>query len=115
MMNRSSSICGVMAPRICSQIFGLAMLMLFAGTASAAIGIDQIVPKDQGTSSASVTTAAFSTSTGNELLLAFVSADAPPSGTNTTVTGIIGGGLTWALVQRTNTQRGTAEIWSAFA
>jgi hypothetical protein len=26
-----------------------------------------------------------------------------------------GAGLTWVLVQRTNTQRGTAEIWRAFA
>ena len=97
------------------RFLGLALLMLFAGTASAAIGIDQVVPKDQGTSSTTVTTAAFSTTAANELLLAFVSADAPSSGTNTTVTGVTGGGVTWALVQRTNTQRGTAEIWSAFA
>ena len=60
-------------------------------------------------------TAAFSTTSANELLLAFVSADAPSSGANTTVTGVTGGGLSWALVQRTNTQRGTAEICSAFA
>ena len=49
-----------------------------------------------------------------ELLLAFVSADFT-SGTNTTVTSITGAGLTWALVRRTNVQRGTAEIWRAFA
>ena len=34
---------------------------------------------------------------------------------NTTVTGVSGGGLTWALVSRTNVQRGTSEIWRAFA
>ncbi len=56
--------------------------------------------------------------TANQLLLAFVSADAPATGTNTTVSGLTvtsGGALTWTLVRRTNTQRGTAEIWRAFA
>ena len=47
--------------------------------------------------------------------MAFISADATISGTNTTVTNVTGGSLTWALVQRSNTQRGTAEIWRAFA
>jgi hypothetical protein len=61
-----------------------------------------------------VTTNTFSTSSGNELLLAFVSADYS-SGASTTVTGITGGGLTWQLVLRTNAQSGTAEIWRAFA
>ena len=32
-----------------------------------------------------------------------------------TVSGITGGGLTWVLVRRTNTQRGTSEVWRAFA
>jgi hypothetical protein len=48
-------------------------------------------------------------------VLAFVSADGPASGTNTTVKSIAGGSLTWTLVVRTNTQAGTAEIWRAFA
>ena len=89
--------------------------MLFAGSASAAIGIDQTVSRDQGTTSTTVVTATFSTASGNELLLAFVCTDAPPSGTNTSVTSIAGAGLTWVLVRRTNTQLGTAEIWRAFA
>ena len=63
--------------------------------------------------SKTVTSPFFSTSSPNELLLAFVSADYL-SGTNTTVTGVSGGGLTWALVLRTNAQSGTAEIWRAF-
>ena len=39
------------------------------------------------------------------------------AGANNTVTAIdnTGGGLTWVLVRRTNTQRGSAEIWRAFA
>ena len=50
----------------------------------------------------------------NELLLAFVSTDYL-SGTNTTVTGVRGGGLSWTLVRRTNVQAGTSEIWRAFS
>jgi Domain of unknown function (DUF4082)/Bacterial Ig domain len=76
------------------------------------IAIDATVSRDQ--SGATITTPAFSTTSGNELLLAFVATDYL-SGTNTTVTGVSGGGLTWALVRRTNVQSGTAEIWRAFA
>ena len=69
---------------------------------------------DQGTASTRVTTAALSTGGSNRLLLAFVAAD-NTSSTNTKVTSISGGGLTWQLVVRANAQRGTAEIWRAFA
>ena len=65
-------------------------------------------------SSSTISTASFSTKSGNELLLAFVSADYI-SGANTTVTGVSGGGLNWVLVRRTNVQSGTSEIWRAFA
>ena len=65
------------------------------------------------TNKASVTTAAFSTTSGNVLLLAFVAAgDSAPGNTVTSVTGA---GVTWQLVARTNAQRGTAEIWRAWA
>jgi hypothetical protein len=77
--------------------------------------IDAAVSKDRSTPNPTTTTPAFSTVSPKELLLAFVSSDAPQSGPNTTVIGISGGGLTWQLVQRTNTQLGTAEIWRAFA
>jgi hypothetical protein len=76
------------------------------------IAIDATISQDQST--APITTPAFSTTSGNELLLAFVATDYL-SGANTTVTGVSGGGLTWALVSRTNVQRGTSEIWRAFA
>jgi len=46
--------------------------------------------------------------------MAFVSADYL-TGTNTSVSSMAGGGLTWTLVRRTNVQSGTAEIWRAFA
>jgi hypothetical protein len=76
---------------------------------------DALAFKDRGTRSTTITTAAFSTSSGNELLLAFIATDASASGTNTVVSSVTGASLTWALVERTNVQRGTAEIWRAFA
>jgi hypothetical protein len=64
--------------------------------------------------SLTVTSPTFSTVHGNELLLAFIAADYI-SGANTIVKSITGASLTWALVARTNTQKGTSEIWRAFA
>src|SRR4029077_14848815 len=80
----------------------------------AAIAVDVNVSTDRSTAAATLATPAFSTAAGNELLLAFVSADYL-SGANTSVTSIAGAGLTWVRVVRTNAQSGTAEIWRAFA
>ena len=79
----------------------------------AAIAIDAKVSVDKNAAK-TVTTPAFSTTSGNELLLAFVSTDYL-SGANTSVSSIAGGGLTWTLVVRTNVQKGSSEIWRAFA
>ena len=82
------------------------------------LAIDQIVSADNNTLTAAVTTAAFSTSSANEVLLAFVSSGRNATTATTThpvVTSVTGGGLTWVLVQRTNVQPGTSEIWRAFA
>src|SRR6266576_1276728 len=81
------------------------------------LSIDVQVSKDNSSPSSSIATPTFSTTSTNELLLAFISSDATNSTStpNTTVTGMTGGGLTWQLVQRTNMQLGTAEIWRAFA
>ncbi len=86
----------------------------FTAQAVSSIGIDVTTSTDRSTKSTSIATSAFSTTSANELLLAFVGADYL-SGTNTTVKGVTGAGLTWQLVGRTNTQAGTAEIWRAFA
>jgi beta-lactam-binding protein with PASTA domain len=59
------------------------------------------------------TTSRFSTTSANEQLVAFVSADGPSSGTQ--IATVSGAGLTWTLVRRANTQRGTSEIWTARA
>jgi hypothetical protein len=58
-----------------------------------------------------LTTPVFSTTTIGDLLIAFVSYDGP-TGTPQTAT-VNGAGLNWTLLERSNTQLGTAEIWSA--
>jgi hypothetical protein len=88
---------------------------VFAPPLFAAIGIDINQSTDRSTARKTISSPPFSTNFTNELLLAFVAADAPRSGNNTTVSSITGGSLTWVLVRRTNTQRGTAEVWRAFA
>jgi hypothetical protein len=84
------------------------------GAVTPAPVVDAKASRDQGTANATVMTGAFSTTSGNELLLAFVATDYV-SGANTTVTQVTGAGLNWSLVVRTNVQEGTSEIWRAFA
>ena len=95
-----------------SLFLGFALVFLFGICAPAAVTRDVTVSVDQ--SSSTISSAQFSTVSANELLLAFVSTDYL-SGTNTTVTGVSGGGLSWTLVRRTNVQAGTSEIWRAFS
>jgi hypothetical protein len=97
-----------------ASIYLVMACLLIVPRAKAQIDIDASVSANQGTPKSSVSTAAFSTTSGNELLLAFISSD-NVSSPNTTVKGVTGAGLTWAVVQRTNVQLGTAEIWRAFA
>ncbi len=87
---------------------------LSVGTTSSSLAIDATVPTDNGSPSTTINSPAFSTKAGNELLLAFISADSVKS-PNTSVTNVTGAGLTWVLVGRTNVQSGTSEIWRAFA
>ena len=78
----------------------LAALLFTTLHAWGAISIDVKASGDGTAASTTVSTPLISTNSGNELLLAFVSTDYL-SGTNTTVQGIAGGGLTWlALSQR---------------
>jgi hypothetical protein len=78
------------------------------------LAIDATVTTGRSTRGTTIASPAFSTTTSNQLVLAMVAADNVSSAA-TTVTGVTGGGLTWVLVRRTNTQRGTAEIWRTFA
>lgn len=83
--------------------------------AEAALALDKVVTKKQATRSTTVTTAAFSTAQADELLVAFIAADGPNAVNGQRVTGVTGGGLSWTLRQRVNTQAGTSEIWQAVA
>ena len=102
-----------MARRV-SAVVVACVLMLGARSVSAAVGIDVTTSRDLVTASTTIVTPAFSTTAGNELLLALISTDSR-GGTNTTVQTVTGGGLTWTLVIRSNVQRGASEIWRAFA
>jgi Domain of unknown function (DUF1929)/Bacterial Ig domain/Glyoxal oxidase N-terminus/Carboxypeptidase regulatory-like domain/SdrD B-like domain/Kelch motif len=90
------------------------LIVLETNSAMGLIATDVATSKDATSASTTITSSVFSTTQSNELLLAFVATDFL-SGTNTTVKSIAGGGLTWTLVQRTNGQSGTSEIWRAFA
>ena len=81
------------------------MIVLAVTSAMGQIATDASVSKDASGASTTITTPAFSTSQANELLLAFVATDYI-SGTNTTVTSLSGGGLTWTLAGRSNAQAG---------
>jgi hypothetical protein len=74
------------------------------------IAVDRAVFKD---GRGAVTTASFSTSAPNELLVAFVAADGPASNVQTAT--VSGTGLTWQLMGRANTSLGTSEVWQALA
>jgi hypothetical protein len=76
--------------------------------------IDAQISADQPSAKNVVATGKFSTAAVNELLLAFIAAD-NVTAARTTVTNVSGAGLSWQLVVRANAQRGTAEIWRAFA
>ena len=99
--------------RASCQALQLSVFLVATTPAWGGLAIDVVRSTDRSSSANNITTPAFSTSSGNELLLAFVATDAKSAGI--TVTGVTGAGLTWALVERANAQLGTAEIWRALA
>jgi hypothetical protein len=60
------------------------------------------------------TTAAFSTTSAGDVLLAFAASDGPTTVGAQTLT-VSGAGLTWSRVQRAATRQGVSEIWTATA
>ena len=58
-------------------------------------------------------TVAVSTSQPDALLLAFIGAGGPSDSRQEAR--VTGAGLTWTLVRRVNSERGTSEIWAAIA
>src|SRR4051812_7432711 len=62
-----------------------------------------------------VTTPSFSTTSSDELLVVFASSAGPTSLSSKQTLAVSGAGLTWTLVNRSNAQFGTSEIWAANA
>src|ERR1700674_2284381 len=91
----------------------LLLLLLATTPAWGSLGLDVMRFADRSSSSSSITSPAFSTTSGNELLLVVVSSDTKSAGI--TVTGVSGGSLTCVLLRRTNIHLGTAEPSRAFA
>ena len=87
----------------------------FTAAASGTLSIDVVNTVGRSTRSTSLVSGTFSTTAGNELLLALISTDNGNNESPTTVTNVTGGGLTWTLVRRTNAALGDSEIWRAFA
>lgn len=87
-------------------------LLLLTQPTSNGLAVDVTISQNSPSSGATVTSPSFSTAKANELLLAFV---ATGGSAPVTAASVNGAGLTWALVGRTNLQKGTAEIWRAFS
>ncbi len=85
-----------------------------SSSVSSGIALDKIVTLHQSAAATSITSAAISTTGSNEVLIAFIASDGSAT-VKQTFSAVTGGGLTWRLRQRTNTQAGTAEIWQATA
>ncbi|HEV8528080.1 MAG TPA: galactose oxidase-like domain-containing protein [Actinomycetes bacterium] len=82
---------------------------------SPVISVDASVTTHQGTAGTTISAPALTTTQSNELLLAFLSSDGPSGSGSISFSSVSGGGLTWTLRKRQNTQAGTAEIWQAVA
>ena len=91
------------------------LLLIGAGRAEAAISVDRVVTTKQAGAAATIVSPAFSTTSTNEVLLAFIASDGPRTSGGLTISTVTGAGLTWRFRRRANTQFGTAEIWQAVA
>jgi hypothetical protein len=80
-------------------------------SAAGPITVDKTVFTD---GSGTMTSPSITTSTANDLIVAFVSSDGP-SGSGKQQFTVTGAGLTWTLADRANTQSGDSEIWTARA
>jgi beta-lactam-binding protein with PASTA domain len=88
-------------------------LVVSSGPASApaAVTVDATVSVD---GHGPVISPLITTTAPGDLLVALAASDGPPAGSTQTLT-VSGAGLTWTLKQRSNTQFGTSEIWTATA
>ena len=82
-------------------------------SAASALALDKVVTTHQSTAATSIASPGISTTQPNELLVAFIASDASAGGLS--FSSVTGGGLTWKLRTRANSQAGDAEIWQAAA
>lgn len=80
---------------------------------STAVTIDKQVTTHQSSKATSISAPALTTAQAGELLVAFIGSDGPAGSASQKFNTVTGGGLTWTLRKRTNTQAGTSEIWTA--
>jgi chitodextrinase len=83
--------------------------------AADSLALDKVVTTHQSSNATSISSPSLSTTRPGELLVAFLASDGPASASGQSFSSVTGGGLTWRLRQRANTQAGTAEIWQAAA
>ncbi|MFP5389443.1 MAG: Ig-like domain-containing protein, partial [Thermoleophilia bacterium] len=94
---------------------GIALALGCAPASAAGLAVDSTVTTHQKTASTTIASPAFSTASPGELVLAFVESDGPSSGGSQSISKVSGGGLSWRLRRRSNTQAGTSEVWAANA
>ncbi len=92
---------------------GTATLTLTIAPAPSGIIIDATVSNARSTNATTIAAAVIDD--GRQRIAAGTDRDGPRFGNTTTITNVAATGLTWQLVRRTNGQKGTAEIWRAFA
>ncbi|MBI4898913.1 MAG: fibronectin type III domain-containing protein [Actinobacteria bacterium] len=80
--------------------------------AASSLALDTLVVRHGSSASTSLVSPALTTAGPNELIVAFVTSDGPASGGSSFAT-VSGGGLSWTLRTRVNSQAGTAEVWTA--
>jgi len=97
-----------------TQAFDAANELMSSTRPSSSPTVDQVVSADQKTAATTISSPVVKTTSGNELILAFVSADGPAAAKQK-ISAVTGGGLTWSLAARANDGRGTAEVWQAYA
>jgi chitodextrinase len=79
------------------------------------LALDKTVTTHQSSAATSISSPSLSTAAAGELLVALLATDGPDASAAQSFSSVTGGGLTWRLRQRTNTQAGSAEIWQAVA
>src|SRR5690348_6302343 len=84
-------------------------------TSIGSLKIDTTSSTNHSAAYRSIQTRYFSTTSPNDVLLAFVALDSPNASNGNTVISASGAGLTWELVTRANGAAGDSEIWRAFA